>query len=209
VRSAGFLAFQRGTIFANDDGKMRRVEDVTARVSYADLQRMPDDGNRYELYDGELRVVPAPLPIHQVIAQRLLVTLIDFSRQSGGAVFIAPLDIVLSEYNVVQPDLIYFGPESARRIRLREHVRFAPDLAIEVLSPFTEKIDRGRKRDLLAQYRVPEYWIVDPDAPRIEVSVLSGSVYSAPRFVTSGRCESPTIIGLAVDLTLLFDGLSE
>ncbi len=54
-----------------DDAKMRRVEAVKPRVSFADLQRMPDDGNRYELYDGELVVVPSPLLRHQIVAGRL------------------------------------------------------------------------------------------------------------------------------------------
>ena len=135
---------------------MRRVGRVRVRVSFADLQRMPDDGNRYELYDGELRVVPSPLPIHQLIAQRLFLALSEFTRNHGGAIFMAPFDIVLSDYNVVQPDLIYFGPASAGCINLYEHVRFPPDLAVEVISPSTAQVDHGAKRDLLARYGVPE-----------------------------------------------------
>ena len=73
---------------------MRRVEAVRQPTSYADLQRMPDDGNRYELYDGELCVVPAPLLIHQIVAGRLHALLLDLVRRHGGAVFFAPLDIV-------------------------------------------------------------------------------------------------------------------
>src|SRR5829696_7489949 len=135
---------------------MRRVEGMKRRVSFADLQRMPDDGRRYELYDGELCVVPAPFPIHQLVVRRLLETLLAFSRTSGGQVFNAPFDIVLTDYDVVEPDLIYFGPEAASRIRPKEHVRFPPDLAIEVLSASTQRIDRGRKSDLLARHHVPE-----------------------------------------------------
>src|SRR5687767_5681643 len=68
---------------------MRRMEGLKRRVSFADLQRMPDDGNRYELYDGELRVVPSPLPIHQIVVMRLLDVLVEFSRRAGGQVFTA------------------------------------------------------------------------------------------------------------------------
>jgi Uma2 family endonuclease len=85
---------------------MRRVEAVKRPVSYADLQRMPDDGNRYELYDGELWVVPSPLPIHQIVSRRLFVALFEWTSRRGGEVFYAPFDVVFSEYNVVQPDLI-------------------------------------------------------------------------------------------------------
>jgi Uma2 family endonuclease len=186
---------------------MRRVEAVKRPVSYADLQRMPDDGNRYELYDGELCVVPSPLPGHQIVSKRLFLALFEWTRREGGDVFYAPFDIVFSEYNVVQPDLIYFGPDAARRIRPDEHVRFPPDAAFEVLSPSTARIDRGRKRDLMARYRVPEYWVIDPNERTIEISRLTGSGYAEPLTITNGRCVSSIIPGFEVDLERLFAGL--
>ena len=73
------------------------MEAVKQPVSYADLQRMPDDGNRYELYDGELSVVPSPLPIHQIVSKRLFVALFQWTQDNGGEVFYAPFDIVFSE----------------------------------------------------------------------------------------------------------------
>jgi len=183
---------------------MRRVEALKHPVSFADLQRMPDDGNRYELYDGELHVVPAPVPIHQLVAGRLFEVLRGFSRKSRGQVFFAPFDIVLTDFDVVEPDLIYFGPEAAVRISPHEHVRFAPDLAVEVLSPSTARIDRGRKRDLLARHRVPEYWIANPDTRSLEVSLLRGERYGAPVVVRSGEYESVTQPGLVVSIEPLF-----
>ncbi len=183
---------------------MRGVETVKRRVSYADLQRIPEDGYRYELYDGELCVVPSPLPIHQIVALRLYEQLAAFGHPAGAAVVVAPFDIVLSEYNVVQPDVLYFGPERAQRINLREHVRFPPDLAIEVLSPSTARNDRGRKRDLLARYQIPEYWIVDADERRIELSILRKGRYGAPDIVSGERLKSATIAGLEIDLVELF-----
>ena len=186
---------------------MRHVERVKQRISYADLQRMPDDGNRYELYDGELYVVPSPLPRHQMVSKRLFLALVEFTRTHGGDVFYAPFDIVLSEYNVVQPDLIYFGPETARRIRPTEHVRFAPDVAIEVLSASTARNDRGRKRDLMARYRVPEYWIVDPDQRAIEVSGLAPEGYKPTRIIGDGSFTSATISGFEIDVAALFEEL--
>ena len=183
---------------------MRRVEAVKRPISYADLQRMPDDGNRYELYDGELWVVPAPLPIHQVVAQRLFLALHEAAKQEGGAAFIAPFDVVLSEYNVVQPDVLYFGPEAAGRIKVDEHVRFPPDAAFEVLSPSTARNDRGRKRMLMARYRVPEYWVIDPRAHVIEVSRLGEDGYGEPSRIPAGRCASAVIHGFEIDLAELF-----
>ncbi len=183
---------------------MRRMEAVKPPVSYADLQRMPDDGNRYELYDGELWMVPAPLPRHQIIAGRIYSDLRELARRCGGAVFMAPFDIVLSEYNVVQPDVIFFGPEAARRINVDEHVRFPPDAAFEVLSPSTARNDRGRKRGLMARYRVPEYWVIDPRARTIELSRLREDGYGEPSLVSAGRCASTVIPGFEVDLADLF-----
>ena len=169
---------------------MRRVEVVKPPISYADLQRMPDDGNRYELYDGELWVVPAPLLIHQIVIGRLHVALVEHVRRHGGAVFVAPLDIVFSEYNVVQPDVIYFIPESVRRLDPRQVVRFPPDAAFEVLSPSTARNDRGRKRQLMARYGVPEYWILDPLAKTVELSRLTEIGYDQPIVVSEGCCAS-------------------
>jgi Uma2 family endonuclease len=183
---------------------MRPMEATKRRVSFADLQRMPDDGHRYELYDGELHVVPAPFPLHQLVVQRLLEILSSYSRRSGGHAFVAPFDIVLTDYDVVEPDLIYFGPASAARIRPKEYVRFPPDLAIEVLSPSTQRIDRGRKSDLLARHHVAEYWIVDPDARSLEVRLENSGRYGEPVVLTAGRYESATQPGLELDIEPLF-----
>ncbi len=183
---------------------MRGVEATKRRVSFADLQRMPDDGNRYELYDGELRVVPSPFPMHQLVVRRLLETLLAFSRTSGGQVFDAPFDIVLTDYDVVEPDLIYFGTAAMARMRPWEHVRFPPDLAVEVLSPSTRRIDRGRKSDLLARHGVPEYWLVDPEVRTLEVRLEREGRYPDPVVLTEGRYESITLPGLTLEIAPLF-----
>jgi len=186
---------------------MRRMEAVKRRVSFADLQRMPDDGNRYELYDGELRVVPWPLPRHQIVSARLIEALLEHRRRHGGHVFHPPFDIVLSDYDVVQPDLMYFAPQTAERVRPDEYVRFPPDLAIEILSSSTARFDRGRKRDLLAQHGLREYWVVDPANHRVEVSLLAATGYGPPRVIDGGVLDSTAIPGLSIDLAVIFEGL--
>jgi len=183
------------------------MEAVKRRVSFADLQRMPEDGHRYELYDGELCVAPSALPRHEIVAMRLHDEIGAYQRIHGGYIFHPPFDLVLSEYDVVQPDLTYFGPLRAQRVHPDEYVRFAPDLGIEILSPSTAKNDRGRKRDLYAKYGLPEYWIVDSNLHRLEISVLNFRRYEAPLVVTDGRAASPTLPGLEVDLAALFAGL--
>ena len=86
-------------------------------------------------------------------------------------------------------------------------MRFAPDLAVEVLSPSTARINRGRKRDLLARHRVPEYWIADPDTRSLEVSLLRSGRYDAPMLVRTGQYESATQPGLVVSIEPLFTWL--
>jgi len=178
------------------------MEAVRRRVSFADLKRMPDDGNRYELYDGELRVVPSPMPRHQIVSMRLTEVLIEYRRLHGGLVVTAPFDIVLSDYNVVEPDVIYFKPDTATRIELDRHVRFAPDLAIEILSPSTAAIDRGRKRDLLARYAVPEYWVVDMKKRTLHrfSGPREGDYPAATLFREGEEVASVTLPGVAIRL---------
>jgi Uma2 family endonuclease len=153
-------------------GGMRAAE---LRVSYPELERWPDDGRRYELYDGEVRVVPSPILLHQVVAGHLYTALNDYVRQHGGTVVFAPLDVVLTEYDVVQPDLLLFTPERQHLLDPATVVRVPPDLAIEILSPSSADHDRGRKRHLYARHGVKEYWLVDPVAVRIEMFSLIGS----------------------------------
>jgi Uma2 family endonuclease len=183
---------------------MRPMESVKRRVSFADLQRMPDDGNRYELYGGELRVVPSPLLKHQIVSQRLLLLLAEYARAHGGQVVQPPMDLVLTEYDVVQPDLMYFGADAAAHLDPNDWVRVRPDIAIEVLSPSTARIDRGRKRELLARHGVPEYWLVDPDARTLEVWLLGNAGDSDSRRFASGIYECATQAGLRIDLGSLF-----
>jgi Uma2 family endonuclease len=127
-------------------------------LTVADLDLMPDDGHRYELIDGTLIVTPAPVPRHQVMVGELHILL----RQScphSLRVLLAPLDVVLAEDTVVQPDLLV-----TRRTDLTErNLPTAPLLAVEVASPSTRLLDLNLKRARYEQAGCPAYWVVDPD----------------------------------------------
>jgi Uma2 family endonuclease len=151
---------------------MTAMQAHARRVSYADLETWPEDGRRYELYDGEAFVVPSPLPVHQIAAARLHLLLHEYVHERGGIVLFAPLDIVLTEYDVVQPDLLVFAPGRAHLVNPKKVMREPPDLAVEILSPATARNDRGRKMQLLARHGVKEYWLFDPEVPRLEVHGL-------------------------------------
>jgi len=180
-------------------GKAQRI------VTYADLQQWPEDGRRYELYDGEVVEIPSPRLRHQIVARRLLQRLLAFEEKHGGLVVQAPFDIVFSELNVLQPDLVFFRRSRAHLLNLDEPTRQAPDLAIEVLSPSTESRDRGRKMKIFARYGVPEYWIVDPHTATIEVHSLSNGAYTLAQIARGRqRVRSVTLPGLSFVVSTVF-----
>ena len=135
---------------------MAGVSVADPRVSFAELCQWPDDGRRYELYDGEVIVVPSSFPRHQRVANHIQDLLREYEAATGGLMFGAPLDIVLTEFDVVQPDIVFFRAERRHLIKMWESTRVPPDLAVEVLSRSTERRDRGRKMDMLARSGVPD-----------------------------------------------------
>jgi Uma2 family endonuclease len=146
-------------------------------LTYRDYEALPDDGRRYEIHDGELSVTPAPTPQHQLVSGALFVALSAWLQAHPGGRFIySPLDVILADTTIVQPDIVYLAPDRLDRISHRG-IEGAPTLAVEVLSPSTRRIDRNIKRGLYARYRVPFLWLVDPDARTIEAFELANDRY--------------------------------
>jgi Uma2 family endonuclease len=146
---------------------------IAPKLTYQDLRAMPDDGKRYELIDGEVSMTPSPNRRHQEIVGKLHVLLYAFvQKRDLGKIYLAPLDVVFDESNVVQPDLVFIRKE--RLSILKDAGVFgAPDLAIEVLSPGTAKFDRETKLQVYARAGVPELWYVDPEAESVEILNLT------------------------------------
>jgi Uma2 family endonuclease len=133
------------------------------------VRALPDDGNRYEVIDGELFVTPAPSVAHQrgVLELALLIAPYVRAHRIGEAI-ISPADVVVyGPRKFVQPDLFVVPLVDGAPMRAWTEVGRLL-LAVEVLSPTTKRADRGRKRTLYAEKAVPEYWIVDIDARAIE-----------------------------------------
>ena len=129
---------------------------------------LPDDGNRYEVVDGELLVSPAPTLLHQRAIGRLYLRLDPFvTAQRVGYVFLAPADIEFDERTLVQPDLFVAPLAEGRQPRSWKEIRQLL-LAIEVLSPSTARADRQIKRRRYQRHGVAEYWIVDLEARLVE-----------------------------------------
>ncbi|HVT17163.1 MAG TPA: Uma2 family endonuclease [Thermoanaerobaculia bacterium] len=133
---------------------------------------------RCELLFGRIYVTASPTLSHQTVAQQVWLHLRQFGKLVGGRAYLAPVDVVLADHSVVQPDVVYVSP--GRLAILRERVEGAPDLLVEVLSPGSARRDRGEKLALYALSGVREYWVVDPVERQIEFLVNE-----AGRFVVS------------------------
>ena len=174
------------------------------KLTYDDYCRTPAD-ERYELLDGELMMVPAPNIRHQQVLGRLHLELGRFIQEHElGEVFVAPVDVFLSDTNVVQPDVLFVS--RAREHRITEtNVRGAPDLVIEILSPSTAEKDLGRKYELYSSRGVLEYWIVDPAAETVAVHrQRDGGLELAGTFGRGERLATAVLEGLRLDLDDIF-----
>lgn len=155
-----------------------------AILTYRDYEALPADGRRYELHDGELSVTAAPAPRHQIVSSRLHMTLqAHVESRDLGMVLYSPIDLILSDTTVVQPDLLYIHSDQLSAISGRG-IEAPPALVIEILSPGTTQIDRGTKSQLYARHGIPHYWIADPEVRRIEAYALVG-----PRYELAGALE--------------------
>jgi Uma2 family endonuclease len=167
---------------------------VKPRVSYADLERMPEDGRRYELYDGEVCVVPSPILRHQIVVQRLWWLLDDYARVNGGLAVMSPMDVVFSQFDVVQPDIVFIAASKLKTVSLDSRIHQVPDLAIEVLSSSTAPNDRGRKMRMFHHYGVLEYWIADPVGETIEIYSRAVGEYALARRVSGGAMARSAVV---------------
>jgi Uma2 family endonuclease len=174
-------------------------------LSYEDYLNLPDDGVRREIVEGEVLVTPSPNIRHQMLVGFLFNALYNHVRvERGGLVFVSPLDVRLSDHDIVEPDVIYVADERSEIIR-KNFMLGSPSLLIEVVSD--PRTDRVRKRALYARAGVPEYWIVDPEADRVEVHRLSKDTYGKPEIVEPGdTLRTGLLPGLAIDVAELFAG---
>ena len=129
---------------------------------YSDYARFPDDGNRYEVIDGEVLVTPAPSPQHQHVLFTLAINLRQYVERWGLGVVLPDVDLLFVTGQFLRPDLL-FVPESARGGITNRGIEEAPGLVVEVLSPTSRAIDRVKKPRRYGDFGIPEYWVVDPE----------------------------------------------
>ena len=177
---------------------------VETKLTYTDYLTTPED-ERYELLNGELIMAPAPLTDHQYVLGNLYLAVRLFVDAGDlGVVYISPTDVMLSDVDVVQPDLLFVSHARAHIIT-RENIQGAPDLVVEVLSSSTATRDETVKRTLYARCGVKEYWLVDPDTRTVRVLLLDRHHFEEVGIYRSGQTvHSPILEGLAFDVADLF-----
>ena len=177
------------------------------KLTYDDFVLFPDDGKRHELIDGEHYVTPSPNLRHQTISGRLFLALGKFLEVNPiGQVWAAPLDVVLSKFDVVEPDLIYVSRERAS-VLTRKNIQGAPDLAVEILSPGTRKTDEVTKRGAYERCGIREYWVVDPELDLVKVYRLTGGKFERVAELSSESNDvltTPLLPELRIPLRALF-----
>ena len=171
------------------------------RLNYQDFCALPDDGKRYEILDGDLLMSPSPREIHQRVLGRLFRILSGHAEKAGlGVVYIAPFDVILSENDIVEPDLIFVA-ETNRSIVTDENIRGVPDLLVEVLSSTRPELDTRDKRAVYARCSVPFYWIVDPENKHLTELQLVEKAYAVVSELTNKDSFQPRLFtGLTINL---------
>ena len=182
------------------------------RFTYDDFVLFPDDGKRHEIIDGEHYVTPSPNVRHQRLVKRLMFEIERYLKANPrmGEVFPSPLDVVLSPWDVVAPDLLLVaGDQSA--IMTEKNIQGPPALVVEVLSKSTRKRDAQTKRRLFERTGVREYWLVDPELDTVQVFRPSPEGKLAR--VVELKAEdgdvltTPLLPGCEIDLRALFRAL--
>ncbi len=172
-----------------------------------DLEAMPEDGNRYEVIEGELFVSRAPGLTHQRVSGNITYLLKNFLEKTPiGEVIYTP-GLILSEFSGVIPDIVFFRHEQGAQIISGERLTGPPDLVIEILSPGSENVRRDRvaKRQLYGKHGVAAYWLVDPERRALEVYRLqSGNLNLVATLAEDDEVFSAALPGFKCRVTDIF-----
>lgn len=179
------------------------------KLTYEDFLLFPDDGKRHELIDGEHYVTPSPNRKHQAIVVNLTGMLWSYLQEHPiGRVFAAPFDVVFSEFDIVEPDLLFIAGARQNEVLTPQHVRGAPDLVVEIGSPGTRKRDETIKRRLYERFAVSEYWVIDPELDTIKIYRRTGEHYARVAelsLVQDDVLTTPLLPGLQMPLAKIFE----
>jgi len=179
------------------------------KLTYADFLLFPDDGKRHELIDGVHYVTPSPSLTHQELLGRLHLAIGNFlvPRRHLGRVVLSPFDVVMSNHDVVEPDLLFIAGDQQTMIT-EANVQGPPALVVEILSPGSRRRDQGIKRKLFDEKGVREYWMVDPKGRRVSICRRAGDgtfpLVDTPTLAWDGALTTPLLPGWSLPLRYLF-----
>jgi Uma2 family endonuclease len=169
-----------------------------------DYWQLPD-GEPVELIRGRLSESPSPTSPHQTVVLLLSELFSRIVRRSNGIAYSAPMDVVLSDDTILQPDLLYIS--KSRRGIVRDRVEGPPDIVIEIISGSARR-DRVEKLDLYSRHGVAEYWIVEPEAQHIEFLVNEGGRYVV-QSPANDRYQSPRLPEVEIELSSFWREVAE
>ena len=175
--------------------------------TYDDYARLPNDGWKYEVIRGELRMSPTPSPRHQMTLGNLAFASHLFVREGKlGEIFLGPIDLILPHDlgTPVQPDILFIRKSNLDIVK-ETHIDGVPDLVVEVLSPSNWVDDRRAKFTIYAEAGVAEYWIVDPKATTVEVYRLVDERYELiEKYGTNDTVSSLVLHGFSIPIPEVF-----
>ena len=151
----------------------------TTKMTARQFLQLGEDppGVRLELVDGEIAVSPSPVPRHSFAIVALGRILSTYIEQNDLGELLMDVDTIFGEHDVRRPDLLYFT-KTRRHFIGDKAIEGPPDLAVEVISPGSERIDRKDKFKQYAAGKVKHYWIVDPQQRIIEAYRLTKGAYA-------------------------------
>lgn len=176
-------------------------------MTVADLDAFPDDGNRYELIEGELFVSCAPGLPHQLVLTNLVTEFAIYLRQNPVGIAVPGPGAVFSNYDAVIPDLVFASKQRLESIVGNDRFVAAPDLVIEIVSPGKENRTRDHiaKRRLYGKYGVQEYWIVDRENMSVTIFQLTSKTLTQVRIAKDGdEITSPLLPGFMLPVASIF-----
>lgn len=176
-------------------------------LTIADLEALPDDGNRYELVEGELFVSRAPSLSHQRILTNLVGLLLDYLKQNPIGEVIPTPGVIFDEANSAIPDIVFLTNQQISNIGSEERIYEAPALAIEIVSPGKENARRDRevKRQVYGKHGVKEYWIADPEKRTLEIYRLEKYILKlAATLIDEDEVTTPGLPGFSCKANQIF-----
>jgi len=189
------------------EAKIMAISDSKTHYTIHDYWLFPEDNVRREIIDGELHVTPNPIRKHEMAVGGVLKHLRKFLEAHPlGSVHASPFSVVLSETDVVEPDVVFVAAERAAAVT-DDGIEGAPDLVVEVLAGPTRRIDETVKRGLYEEAGVREYWLVDPDERTVRIWRAEKQTFAAPldlMALAEDAIESPLLPGFSLPLPQIF-----